>query len=105
MFVAHHGYIVKAIEIRKCLGVGLVFDKLFGATMQQTNVGISSHHRLKDTHSFILRILRPEDNILFKPRHQVPERDVTHRGLRGAVVQSSGLSCELISQQVLPCLY
>lgn len=42
--------------------------------------------------------------MLYKPRHQVPERDVTHRELRDAVVQSSELSCAPISQQVLPCL-
>lgn len=40
--VGHHRDVVKTVKVRESLGVGLVLDELFGAAMEQTNVGIGS---------------------------------------------------------------
>merc|ERR1719341_1029357 len=44
LLVAHHRNVVQPIKVRESLQVGLVLDKLLGASVQQTNVGVSPRH-------------------------------------------------------------
>ena len=42
MLLAHRRDVIEPVEIRHCLDVGLVLDQLFGAAMQQADMGIAA---------------------------------------------------------------
>lgn len=42
LLVCHHGDIVQTVKVWQSLEIGLVLDQLFGSSVEQTDVGISS---------------------------------------------------------------
>ena len=43
LFVCHHGDVVEAVEVWESLQVGLVFNQLFGASVEEADVGICAY--------------------------------------------------------------
>lgn len=46
LLVGHHGDVVKSVEVRESLEVGLVLDQLLGTSVEETDVRISSDNLL-----------------------------------------------------------
>src|SRR5262249_20985510 len=66
MLLVHRGDIVEPVEIRDRLQIGLGFDQLLGAAMQQPDMRIDALHHLavefqhQAQHAVRRRVLRPE---------------------------------------------
>ena len=42
LLVGHHGAVIEAVEVGQGLQVGLIFDQLLGAAVQQADVGVGA---------------------------------------------------------------
>jgi hypothetical protein len=95
VFLVHRRDIVEPVEVRQRLQVGFMLDQLFGATMEQADMGIDSSDHLtvqlqhKPQHPVSRRVLRS------KIDREIAERSLGHVGLlRFAATKTPGtFSC------------
>ena len=81
LLIAHHAHIVQTVKVRQSLHVGLVFNQLLCASVQQPDVGVSLGHRLKHNPITLSKNLS-------SPLRQAGARASTHHEQRGAGDQS-----------------
>ena len=76
LFIAHHAHIVQTVKVWQSLHVGLVFNQLLCASVQQPDVGVSLSHRLKHNPVTLSPSLQFSSHLSVKLEHK-PQHTVS----------------------------